>query len=84
LLAEKIQLAEEGLAQRVKMVLEALNLPTKIPPSFDINDLLKAMQNDKKRKDGVIRFSLPVKVGEVKTGVIIDDLGLIRQVLGEL
>ena len=37
-------------------------------------DLLRAMQMDKKKAKGVVKFALPVKLGEVKVGVVIENL----------
>jgi 3-dehydroquinate synthetase len=37
-----------------------------------------AMQHDKKKSSGKIKFALPVRIGEVKPGVVIDNLELIQ------
>jgi 3-dehydroquinate synthetase len=32
-------------------------------------EIFRAMRMDKKRSDGQVRFSLPVRIGEVRTGI---------------
>ncbi len=71
-LSERLGLATPGLAGQIAVVLDGLGLPTRIPAELDRAAILQAMRLDKKRSDGKIRFSLPVRVGEVKVGVAID------------
>jgi 3-dehydroquinate synthetase len=73
-LAEDLGIAERGLADELAAVLEKVGLPTLIPASIQIDDLLVAMQSDKKKRAGKVRFSLPVKIGEAVWGVEFDDL----------
>ncbi len=73
-LAEGIGLAEHRLADTIAAALRNLTLPTEIPASFECKSLLEALCRDKKRRDGKILFSLPVRVGEVKTGIVIENL----------
>jgi 3-dehydroquinate synthetase len=68
-LAERLGLAKAGLAEEVAGVLSLLGLPTRVPPGLDRDAVLRAMGLDKKRAGGVVRFSLPARVGEVRTGV---------------
>ena len=76
-LAEKLSLAERGLAKEISRVLAGLGLPTEIPPEFPREAIVRSMQVDKKKQAGKVRFALPLRIGEVKTGVEIDDLDLI-------
>jgi shikimate kinase/3-dehydroquinate synthase len=73
-LAEKLSLAEAGLAQEIRYCLESLGLPVAIPRGLERGKILEAMQLDKKRSHGKVRFALPVSIGEVRTGVLIEDL----------
>ncbi len=75
-LAERLSLAEPGLATTIARVLESLGLPTEIPPDLDPQSILDAMRVDKKRRQGVVRFALPRRVGEVQVGVAVDRLEL--------
>jgi shikimate kinase/3-dehydroquinate synthase len=73
-IAEAIGLAQQGLADETRAALGNLGLPTEIPNGMDRRRILEAMQVDKKRSRGRVRFALPVRIGEVKTGIEIDDL----------
>ena len=71
-LSQHLGLAEEGLVERLVSALQGINLPVEVPEGLDRNSLVAAMMMDKKRTGGNLRFSLPVRAGEVKTGVEID------------
>ncbi len=73
-LAEKLGLADPGLAQATRGCLESLGLPVAIPAELERERILDAIQVDKKRRSGLVRFALPVRIGQVETGVVIDDL----------
>jgi shikimate kinase / 3-dehydroquinate synthase len=73
-LSEEIGLAQQGLSKSIADVLERLGLPIRLPDNLDREAFIQAMQVDKKKKNGKIRFSLPVRIGEVRTGIEIDDL----------
>jgi 3-dehydroquinate synthetase len=66
--------AGQGLSEALAETLSALGLPVKIPENMDRGELVRAMRVDKKKAAGVVRFALPVKVGEVKVGVEIENL----------
>lgn len=51
-------------------------LPVKIPRTFDLDELIKALDADKKRIGAKLHFILPVRIGEV-----VDHDGLDRRVL---
>jgi len=73
-LAERIGLARPGLRDEIAKLLNVIGLPTSLPPGLAIDSLIGAMQMDKKRVGGVVQFSLPVEIGEVKSGIEIDHL----------
>jgi len=75
-LAEKLGIAQRGLAEQISAALSDLGLPGEIPTGYSKEDLLNAMRVDKKKAGGVVRFALPVKIGEVRPGIAIDDLAL--------
>jgi 3-dehydroquinate synthetase len=64
-LAERLGLAEQGTAERIERTLEAYGLPLAVPGDAAPDDLLAAMQHDKKVRAGVIRFALPARIGEM-------------------
>jgi 3-dehydroquinate synthetase len=64
----------EGLSAQIEAVLTGLGLPTEIPPDLTVPAIIQAMRMDKKKERHVVKFALPVKVGEVKVGVAVSDL----------
>ncbi len=76
-LAERLGLAESGLSEEIAVVFDGLGLPTRIPPEMSREAIIQAMKVDKKKAAGVVKFALPVKIGEVKVGVAVEDLGLV-------
>ncbi len=72
--SEAIGLAQPGLQHLIAEVLKSSGLPVAIPDGLDRKTLLNIMQMDKKRANGLLNFSLPVKIGEVKSGVFVKDL----------
>ena len=73
-LAERLTVATPGLSDAIAEVLIGLDLPVEISEELDRAELIRAMRVDKKKAQGVIRFALPVRIGEVKVGVEIKDL----------
>jgi 3-dehydroquinate synthase len=43
---------------------------------LSVNAILRALQGDKKRRDGVVRFALPERIGTVRVGVEVADADL--------
>ncbi|MGH7645973.1 MAG: 3-dehydroquinate synthase [Gemmatimonadales bacterium] len=62
-LAERIGVAEAGTAERIGRLLEAYGLPVAVPAGVAIDDVLAAMQGDKKARRGEVRFALPRAIG---------------------
>ena len=73
-LSERMGIAEAGLADKIAETLLTLGLPVAIPSGISVPDLVAAIQHDKKKAKGVVKFALPVKLGEVKVGVVIEGL----------
>jgi len=73
-LAERLSMAGSGTSGALERTLTALGLPVEIPKNLDRNKIISAMKVDKKKKSGVIRFALPVKIGEVRVGVSVENL----------
>jgi 3-dehydroquinate synthetase len=68
-MAEHLEIAEPGLADKIENVLKGLGLPVEIPADLDRQAVLSALQLDKKRLDGSVRFALPVRLGDVRVGI---------------
>jgi shikimate kinase / 3-dehydroquinate synthase len=73
-LAERLAVAGQGLSEALAETLSALGLPVEIPENMDRGEIIRAMKVDKKKAAGVVRFALPVKIGEVKVGVEVENL----------
>ncbi len=73
-LAEHIGIAEKGLAKEITTTLHGLGLPVQLPKEIPRAEIIRAMRVDKKKSEGVIRFVLPVRIGEVRVGVAVEDL----------
>ncbi len=69
-LAEAMGIAESGLGHRVRQVLSGLGLPVEIPPALDRRAFRVALERDKKKAGGIVRFALPKRVGEVEAGIV--------------
>jgi shikimate kinase / 3-dehydroquinate synthase len=73
-LAERLSIADDGFADTIKEVLFGLNLPVHIPENLSQDQIILAMNKDKKKSNGRVQFALPVKIGEIKVGVEIKNL----------
>lgn len=72
-LAEKLGLAQTGLTDEIRKVFSALGLLTQIPPEINRTIIVQAMRHDKKRANQIVRFALPVRIGEVRVGITVPD-----------
>ena len=73
-LAERLTVAGPGLTDALKESLTALGLPVEVPADLERDKLISTMKMDKKKKSSVVRFALPVKIGEVRVGVELENL----------
>ena len=78
-LAEKVGRIDNTLTKRQEQLLVALGLPTAVP-NVDHDDVIMAMQRDKKVAHGKLRFVLPTQLGHVE---LVDDIKpeLAREIL---
>ena len=74
LLAEALDVAQPGIAERTRRALRRLGLPVAIPDDISSEAIVRAMIADKKRASGAVHFTLPVAIGEVRTGFAVRDL----------
>jgi 3-dehydroquinate synthetase len=71
--AERIGVAETGLADKITDVLSGLGLPVEIPGDLSRQEILQAMRVDKKKDAAKVRFALPAAIGRVEL-VQVNDL----------
>ena len=64
-IAVQLSCADDDLVTRVESALSAWDLPTKMP-DLAIEEIVRGLARDKKRKEGRIRFVLPTKIGRVE------------------
>lgn len=72
-LAEALGIAPSGLAAQLAARFAQVGLPVKLPAGIDLEAVQAAMTLDKKKAGGKVRFALPAAIGEVRTGVTVDD-----------
>lgn len=63
-LAEDLHWIPAEVTQRLERLLRKLELPTRVP-DVDLDEVLIAMQRDKKVQRGKLRYILPHRIGEV-------------------
>jgi len=83
-LAMALRLCSSSMVERIRRTLIALKLPVSLK-GYRSKDVIEVMQNDKKRNGGLLRWVLPVAIGEVIT-VDQDQVpsGLVEGLLDEL
>ena len=81
-IAETLGVAETGLSERVAAGLEKLGLPQRCS-GLKPDEILTAMQSDKKKAGGRLKYALPRRPGEAVWGQTVE-LDLLRTVLEEL
>lgn len=72
-LAEQQGIAESGLTGKIQAALQAVGLPVEVPAAIDRQAVIAAVGHDKKRAGGRVTFAVPVRIGEVRTGVMLTD-----------
>ncbi|MBE9254321.1 3-dehydroquinate synthase, partial [Synechocystis salina LEGE 00031] len=64
-IAHCLGLCDHELGDRQRQLLLKTKLPTEVPPSLAVEDLLASLLHDKKVKAGKVRFILPTAIGQV-------------------
>jgi 3-dehydroquinate synthase len=83
----EISVRKAGLAEperdRVVKSLHSFGLPTRLPPDFDRNKILEAIQFDKKFRDRQVRFVVTPAIGSARiaTDVTMDDIAVALEIL---
>jgi 3-dehydroquinate synthase len=64
-LAERMAIAEPGTAPAVAQLIARFGLPTRMPADIAPEDVLHAMQRDKKNRSGSVHCALPESIGKM-------------------
>lgn len=67
-LAERLGAAEAGTADRIERAVGRFALPHERPAGAAVDELIAAMHQDKKRRDGRVRIALPSRIGAMAAG----------------
>ena len=63
LLAERLGIAEIGLAGRIDEAIQAIGLAARRPTSMPVEQIVAATHSDKKARGGRVEYALPVRIG---------------------
>jgi 3-dehydroquinate synthase len=82
-LAVRMKALQQSDARRIKELVASYNLPNAIPEALNVQDMINAMEVDKKVKAGKLRFIIPESIGTVK---IEDDVDreMIKEVINSI
>jgi 3-dehydroquinate synthase len=80
-MAEIIGLADKGTSNAIASVLDHFGLPVNIPDYLDRRAIASAMMHDKKKSGSLLKFALPVAIGDVRAGQVVNNWREILQSL---
>jgi 3-dehydroquinate synthase len=81
-LAVRMDIFKRDEADQIKELIKLYNLPVAIPEDINVDDIINAMEIDKKVKSGKLRFILPESIGKVRIEEDVDRK-IIKEVLTE-
>jgi shikimate kinase / 3-dehydroquinate synthase len=73
-IAGKMGIAQPDLFGDIKNLLQQYDLPVSLPGSISVENISEMSGYDKKRSGDKVLFALPVKIGQVITGVHVEQL----------
>lgn len=79
-IAAAMNLSPASLPEQLAAYFAGTGLPTSIPAGIDVEEVMAAITLDKKKSGGKVRFALPVSVGEVRTGIVVEN-DLLRETI---
>jgi 3-dehydroquinate synthase len=62
-LAERLGLATPPTSARIWSAVIGAGLPSRVPPSISLNDVVAATRSDKKSRSGRVEYALPSRIG---------------------
>lgn len=83
IVAERMRLAERGLADAIATVCDAAGLPVRLPEGVSPAEIVTATRTDKKSRGGQVEYALPRAMGEMagsetRYGVQVPDADALR------
>ncbi|MFN0098581.1 MAG: 3-dehydroquinate synthase [Gemmatimonadaceae bacterium] len=83
IIAERMHLAERGLADAISTVCDAAGLPVRLPEHVSPAEVVTATRTDKKARGGHVEYALPRALGEMagsetKYGIRVTDADALR------
>ncbi|MCX7822469.1 MAG: 3-dehydroquinate synthase [Syntrophobacterales bacterium] len=75
------KISEENLFRMVSLFTK-YNLPVEIPPTLDTDDIIRSFYADKKKRDKMLVFVLPLTPGKVEL-YITDDLSIVKEAVSK-
>jgi 3-dehydroquinate synthase len=82
-IAVELGMWQKADAERQDALIQKVGLPTQLPEGLDIDEIVAALQTDKKVQDGKVRFVLPTEIGVVTVTEQVP-ADTIRQVLARM
>ncbi|MGL4503840.1 MAG: 3-dehydroquinate synthase family protein, partial [Planktothrix sp.] len=79
-IAHHLGLCDQSLGDRQRQLLIKTKLPTEIPSTLAVDEILASLVHDKKVKAGKVRFILPTAIGQVTISDAVTD-GVIKTAL---
>ena len=79
-IAAEMKLAAESLPAALAAYFSRVGLPVSIPEDLDVDEVMAAITLDKKKAGGKVRFALPVEIGRVDTGIVVEN-SLLQKIL---
>jgi 3-dehydroquinate synthase len=73
---------DRGEVERVRSLIVAYGLPSKMQPDLDAEGILSSMRLDKKAVAGKLKFILPEKIGSVNIREVADEARIIESIRG--
>lgn len=83
ILAERLRLAERGIADSIATVCDAAGLPVRLPVGVSATEVVSATRTDKKSRGGRVEYALPRALGEMAGsdsghGIPVSDADVLR------
>ena len=80
-LSARLGYFDSALQQRIEAILESVNLPVRIPSNLKPDALLQAMQKDKKKQAGHLRFILIRGIGQAFVSDEVSDADVMNTII---